>query len=140
MAFRSLMDDLHERLRARGFENLRPAYGFVLLAARNSPLGVSDVGVLLGTTKQAASKLIDSLEAEGYARRIEDAGDARARRIELTKNGHRLLEAVEAIYTDLEREWADVVGARRVESMREDLTRLLLARHGGTLPPVRPTW
>lgn len=140
MAFRSLMDDLHERLAERGFRNLRPAYGFVLLAARNSPIGVGDVGVLLGTTKQAASKLVDSLEAEGYARRVGDEDDARARRIELTKNGHRLLEAVEEIYTELERQWAAVVGKGRVESMREDLTRILRTQNGGVLPPVRPTW
>src|SRR4051794_25391709 len=52
MAFRSLVDELHERLAERGIRDLRPAYGFVLLAARREPVGVGDVGVLLGTTKQ----------------------------------------------------------------------------------------
>jgi DNA-binding MarR family transcriptional regulator len=139
MAFRSLIDDLHERLAARGIRDVRPAYGFVLLAARHSPLSVGDVGVLLGTTKQAASKLVDSLEADGYVRRIADRDDARSRRIELTRDGHRVLEAVEHIYRELEREWADIVGERRVESMRADLTKILRTQNDGVLPPVRPT-
>jgi len=96
--------------------------------------------VPLGTTKQAASKLVGSLEAEGYARRVGDEYDARACGVELTKNGHRLLDAVEEIYTELERRWAALVGKGRVESMREDLTRILRTQNGGVLPPVRQTW
>jgi DNA-binding MarR family transcriptional regulator len=140
MAYRSLIEALHARLRERGIRNVRPAYGFVLLAARRSPIGVGDIGVLLGMTKQAASKLVDSMEADGYARRVTDEGDARARRIELTKSGHRLLDAVEEIYRELEAQWAAVVGTRGVESIRADLTKILRAQNDGALPPVRPTW
>ena len=37
MAYRYFIEELHERLRARGWTDLRPAYGFVLLAARRQP-------------------------------------------------------------------------------------------------------
>ena len=33
IAYRSLVDGLHEELRARGWDDVRPAYGFALLAA-----------------------------------------------------------------------------------------------------------
>jgi DNA-binding MarR family transcriptional regulator len=140
MAYRSLIDQLHARLEQRGLRDVRPAYGFVLLAARQAPIGVSDVGELLGTTKQAASKLVDSLESDGYVRRVADASDGRARRIELTRRGHDLLRTVEGIYADLESEWAEVAGRSRVEAIRDDLQRILRAQNGGALPPVRPTW
>jgi DNA-binding MarR family transcriptional regulator len=140
MAFRSLIDALHERLAKRGIGDVRPAYGFVLLAARQAPIGVGDIGDLLGTTKQAASKLVDSLEGDGYVRRATDAGDGRARRIELTRRGHLVLEAVEEIYAELESEWGAIVGRREVERIRAILTEILRAQNGGSLPPVRPTW
>ena len=140
MAYRSLIDGLHEHLAARGIRDMRPAYGFVLLAARQAPIAVGDVGELLGTTKQGASKLVDSLESDGYVQRVADEHDARARRVELTKKGHRVLEVVEEIYEELEGRWARIAGRRQVESMRAELTRILRAQNGGSLPPVRPTW
>jgi len=40
MVFRTLVDDLHERLAQRGFRDLSSSYGFVLLEARDRSLGV----------------------------------------------------------------------------------------------------
>lgn len=140
MAFRSLIDGLHGRLAERGFGDIRPAYGFVLLACREGSLSVGDVAVLLGFTKQAASKLVDTMARDGYVRRVADENDARGRRVQLTAKGHRALLAVEAIYVELEGEWADVLGERRVEGLRKDLTTVLKAHNDGKLPAVRPTF
>ena len=38
MAYRQLIDGLHERLRDQGWTDVRPAFGFVLLAARAGPI------------------------------------------------------------------------------------------------------
>ena len=35
IAYRLLIDGLHDRLQAQGWTDVRPAYGFVLLAARD---------------------------------------------------------------------------------------------------------
>jgi hypothetical protein len=51
-----------------------------------------------------------------------------------------LLATVEDVYVELERGWAEVIGGPRVEQLRCDLMRVLTHRHGGELPPVRPTW
>jgi DNA-binding MarR family transcriptional regulator len=139
IAYRSLIDGLHERLRAGGWDDVRPAYGFVLLAARSAPTTSTELGVLMGTTKQAASKLVDSMEAVGYVTRGTGATDARLRPVELTDRGRRLLAAVESIYADLESTWADAIGRRRLEQLRADLVAVL-ALPDGALPPVRPTW
>ncbi|WP_347260510.1 MarR family transcriptional regulator [Rudaea sp.] len=131
-----MVDDLHLRLRERGFRDVRPSYGFVLLEARSHPLGVVDVARLMGVTKQAASKLVDSMVGANYLRDV-DADDARARLVTLSPRGRRLLSAVEEIYRELEAEWAQAIGSARVEALRDDLVRVLEARHGG-LPSVRP--
>ncbi len=140
MAFRSLIDRLHERLAARGFDDIRPAYGFVLLACRDRAIGVVDIAVMLGFTKQAASKLVETMARDGYVSRVVNKNDARGRRVQLTAKGQRALSAVEAIYAQLEGEWAHVLDARRVEGLRRDLTTVLKAQNGGTLPAVRPTF
>jgi DNA-binding MarR family transcriptional regulator len=140
MAYRLLIDGLHERLRGRGWHDVRPAFGFVLLAARDAPTTATDLGALMGTTKQAASKLVDTMEEAGYVARTVGADDARQRLVVLTARGVELLAAVEAIYAELEAGWSDVVGGAAVERMRRDLVRVLTRAHGGELPPVRPTW
>lgn len=140
MAYRLLMDDLHEQLRDRGWTDVRPAFGFVLLAARDEPTTAGDLATLMGTTKQAASKLLDVMEESGYVRRSVGRGDARRREVALSARGRRLLAAVEAIYAELEGEWAAAIGDAGVAQLRRDLTRVVAARSGGTLPAVRPTW
>ena len=136
MVFRTLMDDLHAELRARGFRDVGMSYGYVLLEARNGALSGTQVARLLGVSKQAASKLISAMQQSGYLL-ASTSDDLRARRVEISARGRRLLENVEAIYAQLEAQWAKTIGRERVEALREDLTKVLVARHGA-LPAVRP--
>ena len=87
MAFRDLIDDLHARLSDRGWHDLRPAFGFALVAARDGPTDATALAGLLGVTKQAASKLVDSLVAAGLVERSVGAADARRRPVAITDRG-----------------------------------------------------
>ena len=139
IAYRQLITDLHAELARRGWTDVRPAYGFALLALREGPLSSGELGVLMGMTKQAASKLVEALVDAGYARRGESTGDARVRPIELTDRGRELQETAEGIYTELESRWADVIGQDRLAALRADLIRVT-SDENGLLPPVRPLW
>lgn len=139
VGYRTLIENLHIELRSRGWTDIRPAYGFVLLAARQTT-AVSDLATLMGMTKQAASKLVDGMVEAGYLQRSLGSPDGRRKEIGLTERGQALLAAVESIYRDLEQRWADVVGEDRVEQLRTDLEDLLLDPTTGRLPPVRPLW
>ena len=140
IGYRRLIDGLHGRLRARGWTDVRPAFGFVLLAARDQPTSVSELAALMGTTKQAASKLVETMVAAGYVQRGVDAQDGRQRPVRLTLRGRQLLGSVEQIYAELEQEWANVIGASQVQRVRRDLVRVLSDARTGELPPVRPIW
>ncbi|HMJ15327.1 MAG TPA: MarR family winged helix-turn-helix transcriptional regulator [Polyangiaceae bacterium] len=140
MAFRTLIDALHARLEDQGWKDVRSSYGYVLVAARDEPLTVTAVAALLGMTKQAASKLVDSMVSDGYLRKSEDPEDARRQLLELSAKGGRLLAAVETIYAELETEWGEIIGASAVDRLRSDLTRALRGLHEGRLPAIRPTW
>lgn len=138
IAYRTMVDGLHERLVRRGWADVRVNYGFVLLAARYGGLRGADVAVLLGVSKQAASKLIDGMQEAGFVDRRADPGDERAKRVVLTHRGHALLAAVEEIHAELELGWADLIGPQAVESLRADLTTVLERTHGGRLPVITP--
>lgn len=139
IAFRALLERVHERLAERGYPDVGSGFGYVLLAARERPLTGNDVATLMGVTKQAASKLIDAMEAARYLERRDHPEDARAKLLRITPQGKRLLATVEAIYTELEAEWAEVIGDSELRRLRDNLTLALRTMHGGELPPVRPT-
>jgi DNA-binding MarR family transcriptional regulator len=139
MGLRSLVDELHVRLAARGL-HVKPVFAFVLLASREKPLTGNEIAQLLGMTKQAASKLVDAMEVEHLLTRRPHPEDARVKLLHIAPKGRRLLESAEEIYRELEAEWAKVIGRERVEALRADLNRVLRATHGGELPPIRPTW
>lgn len=137
MGYRLMVDRLHEQLAVRGWVGVRPAYGFVLLALRNGPALLRDLPSALGTSKQAVSKLVDAMVADGYVDRAVDPADARVKRVRLSARGRDLLAAVEEIYAELEADWAAVLGAERLAALRADLDRALRTAHGGALPAVR---
>jgi len=139
IAYRQLITDLHAELDRRGWIDVRPAYGFALLALREGPLSSGELGVQMGMTKQASSKLVEALVDAGYARRGASIGDARVRPIELTDRGRDLQKTAERIYTDLESRWADVIGQDRLAALRADLITVT-SDEAGELPPVRPLW
>jgi DNA-binding MarR family transcriptional regulator len=137
MAYRQLVDALHEELPRRGWTDVRPAFGFVLLALRDGPASLRDLPGVLGTSKQAVSKLVDAMVVAGYVERAAHPGDARAKRVALSARGRDLLAAVEEIHGELEHGWAEVLGDQRLADLRGALTTALKAAHGGTLPAVR---
>ena len=139
LAYRDLIDDLHARLASAGHDDVRPVFGYVLLALRDRPATGAEIAALLGVTKQAASQLVDSMERGGYVARRAHPDDARAKAIAITARGRKLLSVVESIYADLERAWARTIGKVRLDAMRDDLRTVVEAAHGGQLPAVRPT-
>jgi DNA-binding MarR family transcriptional regulator len=139
MAARSLTDDLHRRLSARGWTEIPPATGYVLLACRHSPTTGNEIAALMRTSRQAASKLIEGLEAAGLVRRSTDDADTRRKLVVLSERGRALLAAVEEIYAEMEQEWADVIGRAAVEDTRTNVTLALMHAYGGALPAIGPS-
>jgi DNA-binding MarR family transcriptional regulator len=137
MAYRLLVDGLHERLRERGWTDVRPAFGFVLLALRAGPGSLRNLPGVLGTSKQAVSKLVSAMVDAGYVELAADPADARAKQVRLSDRGRSLLGEVEQIWVDLERDWAATLGNDRLAALRADVETVVRAAHGGALPVVR---
>jgi DNA-binding MarR family transcriptional regulator len=138
MALTAVIDELHERLAAAGWPRVRPMWGFVLLAVRDRPSNIGEVGELLGITKQAAAKVVASLVDEGLVERREDPGDRRAALLGLTADGRRFLADAEAAYQAIEAGWAEVAGRRDVDALRRTVSTVLHTRYGPQEPALRP--
>ena len=103
-------------------------------------LWASELTEHLGVTKQATSQVVEAMQNARLIARTTDERDARSKRIAITARGRKFLGTVEAIYDELEHDWATVIGAAQLETIRTSLFAVLTDRAGGTLPPVRPTW
>lgn len=140
IAVRALVDEMHERLARDGFDDLRPAFGYVLNAAVEASLSASDVAALLGMTKQGAAKLLTEMEQAGYVVRTESSNDARARPVALTEHGRRALAAAARAQREIEREWARLCTPGDMAALRRVLDAVIEHASSDGPPPLRPAW
>ena len=74
-------------VRARGFDDVRPARGFAFARLSAGGATVTQLAEHLDVTRQAAAQLVDELAAKGYMERRPHPRDARERLIVLTEKG-----------------------------------------------------
>lgn len=141
MAFRGLIDDLHTRLAAVGYNDLRPAHGFAF--QRLAPAGATgnELAAHLDITKQAASQMIEYLEQRGYVTRQPHPSDKREKLVVLTPRGWDCIRVVEAVFANQEQRLRELLGAERLEQLRVDLHSMVLASGNEVIPyRLRPIW
>lgn len=124
---------INDGVEARGFEG-RPAYGFAFTRLAPDGATVTDLATHLGTTKQAASQLVEELVRKGYVERRPCPGDARARLVVLTERGWACTRAAEEAAADAVRAWGELLGEGEVRVLLDRLARI--APYG----PIRPAW
>ncbi|MBC9819680.1 MarR family winged helix-turn-helix transcriptional regulator [Terrabacter sp. MAHUQ-38] len=124
IAARDVENRVIEAMRRAGVDDITVAQGRV--AARIGPHGtrLSDLAEQAQVTKQTATALVDRLEAAGYVERVPDPRDGRARLVRFTAKGEAMLPVARAEEQQVEREWEQHLGARRMRDLRESLTLL----------------
>ncbi|MFB7917375.1 MarR family winged helix-turn-helix transcriptional regulator [Streptomyces sp. NPDC056061] len=124
LAFRVLIDDLHDELARQGHPDVRPMHGYVLQAIGKDGTTAADLGRRLGISKQAAGKTIDTLERLGYVGRGTDPRDARRKIVRLTDRGIECLALSARIFDRLRADWAQALGEDRLRALEADLRRM----------------
>jgi DNA-binding MarR family transcriptional regulator len=119
--FRTVIDEAHEELAARGHPGLRPGHGFAMQAIGVSGATAADVGRRLGVSKQAAGKTIDRLAELGYAERGGESADRRRKLVRLTPRGFEALALSARAFDHVRARWAGLLGADRVAALEADL-------------------
>src|SRR3989304_3938230 len=88
-AFLRLLYDLHEHLVA---EDLTPAqFGILECLAHLGPQTMGDLGGKVLVSPGCVTGLVDRLETKRWVRRVRDPRDRRIVRIELTRDGERIV-------------------------------------------------
>jgi hypothetical protein len=116
--FRQLVDHATAELLRRGYPELRPAQEFAMLAIDAGANTASD-------SKQAATKMIASLEERGFVALATDEKDARRRLVSVTTLGHEVMAAGEAIINEKREEWIARIGADELARLETHLALLV---------------
>jgi len=111
-------------LHAHGFDDLDTHHLNVLQYPGPEGMRPSDVAAQLRISKQALNYKLGELERLGYLERRPDPEDLRSRRIFMTSRGRDLIPVIRDAVRDTEREWADALGADRLEELRALLLEL----------------
>jgi DNA-binding MarR family transcriptional regulator len=115
--------ELHSRLRALGFAEIRPAHGCVFGNIDHEGSRLTELADRSGLTKQSVGEAVADLERLGFVERVPDPGDGRAKIIRLTPHGAEALAAAQEIFDDIERRLAEELGQEGFDAFREALAR-----------------
>jgi DNA-binding MarR family transcriptional regulator len=121
-----IVEELHTRLRAEGYPEIRPAHGCVFRFLDRNGSRLTYLAEAAGLTKQAVGEVVDYLEAVGYVERVPDPADRRAKIIRPTRRGRAVMRAAGRIFADIEARWAREFGERRTAAMRDILEDVVL--------------
>ncbi|HUA02934.1 MAG TPA: MarR family winged helix-turn-helix transcriptional regulator [Solirubrobacteraceae bacterium] len=122
-----LWNAVDARLRA---EHGLPLHKFepMQIIERTPDCRVFDIADALSLTTGGVSKLVDSIEASGYARRRPNPEDRRSSIIELTPTGVRLLgKATRTFEAELQERLGSVLSERAMRQFTSALARLRAA-------------
>jgi DNA-binding MarR family transcriptional regulator len=108
-----------------GFAGIRPAHANVFPFIPPDGIQVSELAARARMRKQSMAQAVEQLERAGYVQRRPDPADRRGRLVFLTDRGAAVRPVGVAAGRDVEREWAALIGAERLEQLRSTLQELL---------------
>ncbi len=112
--------------RRRGFAEVRPAHGSVLLPLfEEDGLRVGELAARSRLSKQAMTTLVRTLEARGLIRRRPDPDDGRAARVYLTPRARRFQATAEHVLATLDRRVRQRLAPERLTGLRDSLKTLM---------------
>lgn len=109
---------------AAGFIDFVPAHLAVLRYPGPGGRRPSELAAEASMTRQAMNYLLGQLEQLGYVQRVEDAGDLRSKRVELTQRGEALRLTIRRTVETIERDIEEELGSERYALLRKLLLQL----------------
>ena len=141
--YRIASERLHERFAESGHPEVRVPHGNVFAfldhggtrvseLARRAQITKQSMGELVDmalvfdrdTMKQSMGELVTHLERNGYVERIPDPDDRRAKLVRSTARGSELYAIARRFVAEVEAEWTERLGQRKMGTLRELLVEL----------------
>lgn len=124
LPYRALENRIFAALAEAGFDDFTPAQARVMQRIGPSGTRLTELAEQAQITKQTAGFLVDQLEKAGYVTRLPDPTDKRARLVCLAEKAMSAKEVADGVVAEVEKEWAEHLGSRRMKQLREALTLL----------------
>lgn len=125
VASRALGQELHRRLEAAGYADLRPGSGNVFEHVGPEGSTVAVMAQRAGITPQGMVQVVDYLAAHGYVERASDPTDRRAKLVHLTERGQAADRVARATLLEIETEWGLFLGEGSLHELRRTLEDLV---------------
>ena len=130
-AFRSYELAMFERVAAGGFDDIVVSDSDVLIHVGRSGTRLADIAKRMGFSKQAVHERVHSLIVRGYLELIADPDDRRAKVVQLTQRGAKLVDALAKTKRALHAEIAEALGGRGMKTLRRSLVAIETISRGG---------
>jgi DNA-binding MarR family transcriptional regulator len=128
------MRETLSRLRQRGYQDVTNTDTALLANLDTAETTISALARRCGVTRQAVSQQLALLSQKGYVSRKPDPADSRAIVVRRTAKGQALMRDALEIVAEIEAEYAGLLGAGRLATLKEQLTELVgHADPGGAL-------
>src|SRR5690349_5171614 len=124
VSYEAVREHILDRLRAAGFDDIDQAHFNVLQYPGPHGRRPSQITAHARISKQAMNYLLNQLEERGYFERRADPHDARSTRIVMTRRGEAVRRTIRDAVTELEQEWASLLGTRRFAMLKGMLREL----------------
>jgi DNA-binding MarR family transcriptional regulator len=116
-----------QRLAEQGFDDLRPALTAVGAHMRAEGIRITELAERTLLTKATVVQTVDELERLGYAERVPDPSDGRAKLVRPTARGLAAEAAGREAIDEIRDAWARAVGKQRVAQLEAALLELRAA-------------
>ena len=116
---------LHAHFSERGYGEVRPAYGSILLPLfEEDGLRMGELGQRARLAKQTMTTMVRLLERDGLVVRDPDPDDRRATRVRLTERAREFRPVAEGVLGDLDAIVTGLLGAVRARELANDLKEI----------------
>lgn len=109
------------RLEQAGFRGLSVSHAFAVQLIESGVATITALSKAMRMTPQAVSAIVNQLAERGFVLRGRQERDARARLLTLTEEGRRLAAAIGSALSEVEKEWAGLVGDQRLADVKAAL-------------------
>ena len=115
---------LHEQFTARGFREVRPAYGSILIPLfEEDGLRMGELGRRARLSKQTMTTMVRLLERDGLVRREPDPDDGRASLVHLTKRSRDFRPVAGEVLGNLEARVAERLTKKEATALKSALAK-----------------
>ena len=112
---------IRKLLNERGHPDIRPSHSAVFANLGLGAVRVTELAERAQVTQQAMGKMLKELERMGYIARAVDAGDKRAKEIQLTERGVKLVADSMEVMAEVREHYASQIGDSQLDNLEDAL-------------------